>query len=80
MVWWNGCAYEVTDLGGATSEDESDGAAGTVGELVRGRANVVAELSALEAVIGGESSGSASEESDGGGELHVCGLNLKSEV
>jgi hypothetical protein len=80
MVWWNGCAYEVTDLGGATSEDESDGAAGTVGELVRGRANVAAELSALEAVVGGESSGSAGEESDGGGEFHVCGWKLEFEV
>jgi hypothetical protein len=73
------CAYNVTDLGGATSEDESEGFACTVRELVHGRANIVAELPALE-VVGGKSSGSASEESDGGGELHVCGLNLKSEV
>jgi hypothetical protein len=70
------CAYDVTDLGGATSEDESEGLACTVRELVHGRANIVAELSALE-VVGGKSSGSAGKESNGGGELHVCGLKFE---
>lgn len=64
-------AYDVADFSGTTGEDECDRAAVTVFELVDGGTDTAAELPALD---GGEGSGGAGEEGDGGGELHCCGF------
>jgi hypothetical protein len=74
--FWEGCikwyykhAYNVANFCGATSEDECNGTAASAGELVDGRANTSAKLSALDGR--GKGCGSAGEKSNDCGELHV---------